>query len=291
MNGLLLIDKDRDWTSSDAVTKMRGVLHERRIGHGGTLDPLATGLLVLMVGRATRASDDIMGHDKTYHAVLRLGRTTDTQDITGKTLQESPVSVSNARLEEACARFIGEIDQIPPMYSAIKIGGKKLYEIARKGGEVERKSRRIRIESLTVTGRDGDDIALAVRCSSGTYIRTLCHDLGQALGCGGCMAALRRTEIGDFHIEDACRIGELTEMGRDRIAERLLPVDTVYAAYPAITVKPKDEEKLRHGAPIAFPGEDGLWRVYSAENGFLLLGRAGQGQLRIEKSFFEPKEG
>ena len=196
MNGILLVDKEQDWTSNDVVAKLKGVLHERRIGHSGTLDPMATGLLVLFVGRATRAVEFAESHSKRYLAGLRLGLSTDTQDITGRVLKSAKAPVSREELLAVLEEFKGEISQIPPMYSAIKVKGQKLYDIARRGGEVERKPRQITVSALTLLGREGEDWLLDVRCSKGTYIRTLCHDIGERLGCGGCMSSLRRIQAG-----------------------------------------------------------------------------------------------
>ena len=229
MNGILLIDKEQDWTSNDVVVKLKGILHERRIGHSGTLDPMATGLLVVFVGRATRAVSFAESDEKRYLATLRLGLTTDTQDTTGNVIERRAVDVSDEALQRMLDRFTGEQRQIPPMYSAIKVHGKKLYEIARKGGELEREPRRIVIHELRLLGRKGDDVFLDVRCSKGTYIRTLCHDIGAALGCGGCMAALRRISAGCFSVEDAVGIRGVQALAENgSIEERLLPVDSLF---------------------------------------------------------------
>ncbi|MBQ3010606.1 MAG: tRNA pseudouridine(55) synthase TruB, partial [Oscillospiraceae bacterium] len=195
MNGIILIDKPRDWTSHDVVGKLRRLLQERRIGHSGTLDPLATGLLVVFVGRATRAVEFAEADAKQYIAGLRLGVETDTQDITGTILKETECCVTQEELKAVLPRFMGEISQIPPMYSALKVNGQKLYDIARKGGEVERKPRQITIHSLELVDNshlEEGDYCLDVTCSKGTYIRTLCHDIGEALGVGGTMSSLRR---------------------------------------------------------------------------------------------------
>lgn len=214
MDGFLLIDKEQDWTSFDVVAKLRNVLHEKHIGHAGTLDPGATGLLIVMLGKGCKQSDYIMHRDKEYIASLRLGISTDTQDIWGNVLHESDASaVTEKTVKEAIMRFTGDIQQIPPMYSAIKKNGKKLYEIARKGGTVEREPRNIRVESIDILGRDGDDWVLKVRCSSGTYIRTLCNDIGDFIGCGGCMSALRRTRIGGACVEQAHKVSEIKDEG------------------------------------------------------------------------------
>ena len=210
MNGILLVDKPRDWTSFDVAAKLRGLCKTRRIGHSGTLDPMATGLLVMFLGRATRAVPFAEEHDKRYIASLRPGLVTDTQDITGNILENNACSVTAEELEEALRAFRGEIEQIPPMYSAIRVNGRRLYDIARRGGEVERKPRLVTIRSLELLGRDENgDYLLDVRCSKGTYVRTLCHDIGQRLGCGACLSALRRTEVGDFSVENAHTVDEL----------------------------------------------------------------------------------
>ena len=288
MNGILLIDKPAGWTSSDVVAKLRGVLHERRIGHSGTLDPMATGLLVVFVGRATRAVEFAESHEKRYLASLRPGLVTDTQDVTGTPIGGSPRSLSDAELEDALRRFRGEIDQIPPMYSAIKVKGQKLYEIARRGGEVERKPRRVRIGELRLLGRDGEDVLLDVRCSKGTYIRTLCHDIGQALGCGACMSALRRLEAGDFSLEDAYTLEQVQRAADEgRAEELLLPVDRLFAAYPALCLSAAEERKLCVGAAFSRPEAAGEYRVYAPDGAFLALGRLRDGELRSIKSFFE----
>ena len=214
-NGIIIIDKPAGWTSMDVCAKLRGILHEKRVGHAGTLDPMATGVLPVFVGQATKAVSFAENGRKVYEAVLLLGRVTDTQDTRGETLEERAVTVTADDVRAALPRFLGEIEQIPPMYSAIKVNGQKLYDLARQGKEVARKPRRITIYDLALTeDMGGGRYALRVECSKGTYIRTLCHDLGQALGCGGCMAALRRTEASGFGIgeavtlEDAAREGE-----------------------------------------------------------------------------------
>ena len=288
MNGILLIDKPSDWTSSDVVAKLRGILHERRIGHSGTLDPMATGLLAVFVGRATRAVEFAESHEKQYLASLRLGLDTDTQDITGNPIGGEPRAVSDAELEQVLSAFRGDILQIPPMYSAIKVGGKKLYEIARRGGTVERKPRPVHIAELRYLGREGEDILLDVTCSKGTYIRSLCHDIGERLGCGGCMSALRRTRAGDFRLEDAYTLSQVQEAAdRGEAASLLLPVDRLFAAYPALRADAAAEKRIRTGAAFAVSAPDGDYRVYGPTGDFLALGRLRSGELRSIKSFFE----
>ena len=290
MNGILLIDKPQDWTSSDVVAKLRGVLHEKRIGHAGTLDPMATGLLVLLIGRATCACAFAEAEDKEYRAALRLGLATDTQDITGTPLREGDASfVTDALLRETLRRFEGEQEQIPPMYSAIKHKGKKLYEIARRGGEVQRKPRPITVQRIEYTGRSGEDRLLDIACSKGTYVRTLCHDIGESLGCGGCMSALRRIRIGQFRVEDAHTIPEvIAEAAEGRADALLLPLDSLFAAQPALIVGAEEERRIRCGNEAALPGTpDGVWRVYGENRAFLALARTEAGVLTTIKSFFE----
>ena len=288
MNGILLVDKEQGWTSSDVVVKLKGILHQRRVGHAGTLDPMATGLLVVFAGRATRAVEFAERDEKRYLASLRLGLRTDTQDIWGTALERRPVEINREELEAALARFRGEQEQLPPMYSAIKVGGKKLCDVARRGGEVERKLRRITIRELRLLGQDGEDWLLDVRCSKGTYIRTLCHDVGAALGCGGCMSALRRVEAGGFSVDDALKIAELRALAdAGELEKRILPVDRLFADRPVCFAAPEEEKKLRCGSvyPTALP--DGEYRVCGETGAFLMLGRAERGSMRTVKSFFE----
>ena len=288
MNGILLIDKPAGWTSSDVVAKLRGVLHEKRIGHSGTLDPMATGLLVLFIGRSTRAVEFAESHDKRYLAGLRLGLATDTQDVTGNPIGGEPRPVSRAELEEVLSRFRGEIAQVPPMYSAIKIRGQKLYEIARRGGEVERKPRPVSIRALEVAGELDGDFLLDVRCSKGTYVRTLCHDIGQALGCGGCMSSLRRLEAGEFQLEDAHTLDEVIAAADEGRAETLLlPVDSLFSAYPELRVDAAGERRIRCGNTLSVEAASGRYRLYGKSGEFLALARVDSGELKTIKSFFE----
>ena len=209
MNGIVIVDKPQGWTSQDVTARLRRVFNTRRIGHGGTLDPMATGVLPVFVGRATRGVEFFEHAEKTYEAVIRLGLVTDTQDISGAVLEEREVSLSEEEFLGILRQFRGDIMQIPPMYSALKVNGQKLCDLARKGQEVERKPRPITIYQLDAADFDGLTARLTVRCSKGTYIRTLCHDIGQALGCGGCMQALRRISAGAYTIEEAVPLQEL----------------------------------------------------------------------------------
>lgn len=288
MNGIVLVDKPTDWTSHDVVAKLRGVLHERRIGHSGTLDPLATGLLVVFVGRATRAVEFAEADSKEYLAGLRLGVSTDTQDVSGNVLSECTNLPDEVKLRKAIGRFVGDIEQIPPMYSAIKVGGKKLYELARKGESVERSPRRINVSSIDIVGKDGGDYLLKIACSKGTYVRTLCNDIGDALGCGACMSSLRRTKAGIFSVDMAHGIEDIEVAARDeKISEILLPVDSLFASYPELVVGQGTANRLKTGNIIKISAEDGDYRVYSDSGEFLLLGRIAGGKLKTIKSFFE----
>ena len=288
-NGIIIIDKPAGWTSQDVTAKLRGVFHERRIGHGGTLDPMATGVLPVFVGRATRGVEFFESAEKEYEATLRLGTVTNTQDTTGEVVEEHEVQVSDEQLLAVCRQLTGEISQMPPMYSAIKVNGKKLYELARKGQDVERKPRAVTIFALDVLSRNGSDVQLRIRCSKGTYIRTLCHDLGQLLGCGGCMAALRRTQAGQFTLAQSVTLPQLLEFteGNDP-AQLLMPVDALFSAYPALIVTMAQTERLRHGAQVRdWQFADGTYRVFAENGEFLLLGAVKGGVLTTIKSFFE----
>ena len=288
-NGIIIIDKPQDWTSMDVCAKLRRLLGERRVGHAGTLDPMATGVLTVFVGRATRAVEFAERGNKEYEAVLRLGLDTDSQDTTGNVLSEAPVTCTREEIEAVLPQFRGEILQVPPMYSALKVNGKKLYELARKGKTVERKPRPVTIEALELGKSLGEqDYALRIRCSKGTYIRTLCHDIGQALGCGGVMAALRRTEAAGYTLADCVTLEEVAQAAEAGTTEKLLrPVDTLFAQYPALTVRGRQEQLCRNGNPIRSPGEDGTFRVYAEDGTFLLLGSRKDGELRTVKSFFD----
>lgn len=287
MNGIILIDKPQGWTSHDVVGKLRGILHERRIGHSGTLDPLATGLLVVFVGRATRAVEFAEADRKEYIAGLRLGISTDTQDITGRIINEGTDLPDEMELRKALERFKGELEQIPPMYSAVKVGGKKLYELARKGESIERKPRHITVFGLETAGREDNDYILNVVCSKGTYIRTLCHDIGTALGCGGCMSSLRRTKSGVFSVEDAYTITEVQGAAdRGEADKLLLPADTLFAGYPELRADAASEKLLRNGCIVNASAPDGRFRVYSEKGEFLLLGDVKNGRMKTVKSFF-----
>ena len=285
MNGIVIIDKPAGWTSQDVVSKLRGVLHTKRIGHGGTLDPMATGVLPVFVGRATRGVEFFEHAEKTYETVLRLGITTDTEDISGTVLTEQDAFVTGEQLEAVLENFRGQIMQVPPMYSALKVGGQKLVDLARKGKEVERKPRPVTIHELTLLSMEADGIHLRVRCSKGTYIRTLCKDIGQALGCGGCMASLRRVTAGEYTIDEAVPLAELVEAADP---ERYLrSVDTMFMNYPAIALMEKQEKRCRCGNGFSVNMKPGTYRTYSQTGEFLALVKVEDGVMSTIKSFFE----
>ena len=292
MNGIIIIDKPAGWTSHDVVGKLRGLLHERRIGHGGTLDPMATGVLPVFVGRATRAVEFCENYEKEYIAGIKLGITTDTQDITGNILKKTAADVSKEALLEVLEQFKGEQEQIPPMYSAVKVGGKKLYELARKGKEIERKPRKIEIKKLElIEAREDGEFLLDIICSKGTYIRTLCSDIGDALGCGGVMSSLRRVRAGAFELESAISMEYVGKMAQEgRAEEMMLPVDRLFVKYPETSVeKPEEEKAVLNGGGYKTSLPDGTYRVYDKDGSFLMLGQCQGGIMETIKSFFEVK--
>ena len=284
MNGIVIVDKPQDWTSQDVTARLRRVFNTRRIGHGGTLDPMATGVLPVFVGRATRGVEFFEHAEKTYEATLRLGLATDTEDITGTVLEERPVTVTEAEFLAILAQFRGEILQVPPMYSALKVNGQKLCDLARKGKEVERKPRPITIFELECLEFTGDTAKLRVRCSKGTYIRTLCKDIGEALGCGGCMAALRRVTAGEYGIENAVPLQELLDT--EAPEKYLQNVDTMFTQYPAVTLTEKQEQRCRNGNSFTLKMADGRYRVYSQSGEFLALSQVEGDIMSTVKSFF-----
>lgn len=288
MNGIVIVDKPQGWTSQDVTARLRRVFQTRRIGHGGTLDPMATGVLPVFVGRATRGVEFFEHAEKTYETVLRLGITTDTEDITGTTLTESPVDLAGVDLETVLDRFRGDIFQVPPMYSALKVNGQKLCDLARKGKEVERKPRPITIFELTLLKAEGCELHLRVRCSKGTYIRTLCKDIGEALGCGGCMAALRRVQAGEYTIEEAIPLETLLETENPESCLR--GVDTMFRNYPAVTLTANQEKRCRNGNAFSVKHPEGTYRAYGETGEFLMLAKVEGGVMTTVKSFFNVQE-
>lgn len=285
-NGIIIIDKPAGWTSMDVCAKLRGILKTKKIGHAGTLDPMATGVLPVFVGQATRAVSFAEGGEKEYVAGLRLGLATNTQDTEGQTLTQSPVTVGREELEAVLPRFTGEISQIPPMFSAIKINGQKLYDLARQGKEVERKARAVTIFALEVVEQVSEtDYILRIRCSKGTYVRTLCHDIGQALGCGGCMFSLRRTMAAGFTLDESVTLEQMQEGG-----EALLrPTDSLFRDRPDYRLKTeKQEERCRNGNPFFIQENlpEGEYRIYGREGAFLCLSRLQGDTMTSLKNFF-----
>ena len=285
MNGIVIIDKPAGWTSQDVVSKLRGVLKTRRIGHGGTLDPMATGVLPVFVGRATRGVEFFEHAEKVYETVLRLGLTTDTEDITGTVLTQTACNIPAEMVEAVLPQFRGDILQIPPMYSALKVNGQKLYDLARKGKEVERQPRPITIHELTLLGVDAEGVHLRVHCSQGTYIRTLCKDIGEALGCGGCMASLRRVQAGEYTAQESVPLDTLLES--ENPEQYLRPVDSMFRNHVAVTLSEKQELRCRNGNSFSVKMADGTYRAYAQNGEFLMLAKVENGTMSTVKSFFE----
>ena len=247
-HGMINVYKEKGFTSHDVVAKLRGICKQKKIGHTGTLDPDAVGVLPVCLGCATRLCDMLTDKDKEYVAVLRLGITTDTQDATGKVLAEKEVSVSEEEVRAVIASFEGEQLQIPPMYSALKVNGKKLYELAREGKEIERKARPIVVHEIEILSENMPEFTIRVKCSKGTYIRTICHDIGQKLSCGGVMVSLKRTKVGNFGIEDAYTLSQIEDMAKEgKLCEILLPVEKVFEKLPEIRVKETAMKALLNG--------------------------------------------
>lgn len=285
MNGIVIIDKPAGWTSQDVTARLRRVFGTRRIGHGGTLDPMATGVLPVFVGRATRGVEFFEHAEKTYETELLLGVATDTEDTTGTVRARREVNVTQARLDEVLERFRGEIMQIPPMYSALKVNGQKLCDLARKGRQVERQPRPVTIHELTLLSREGDTLRLRVRCSKGTYIRTLCADIGEALGCGGCMQALRRTQAGEYTIAEAVPLQQLLEAAEPETYLR--DVDTMFRGYPGVKLTVNQEKRCRNGNAFSVTLPGGTYRAYSQTGEFLMLAKVEDGVMSTIKSFFD----
>lgn len=292
MQGIMIVDKPAGWTSFDVIAKLRGVLGTRKLGHSGTLDPMATGVLPVFFGGASKAVDLQLDHTKTYQAVLRLGSRTDTGDITGTVLESRPVTAGEQQLLEALPRFIGPQMQVPPMYSAVKIDGQPLYKLARQGVEVERKPRPIEIFSIAYGGSPAqDEYQLTVRCSKGTYIRTLLEQIAEAMGQLGTMSALRRTSAGLYTEADAHTLEQILAAkaeGPQALQALALPVESAFEPLPLLVVEPWVEQHLYNGCPTShYPAADGRYRVRSTDGGFLGLAQINGGVLKVEKLFVE----
>jgi tRNA pseudouridine55 synthase len=290
-NGVLNVYKEADFTSHDVVAKLRGILHQKKIGHTGTLDPAAVGVLPVCLGNATKLGEFLTEQDKEYLATLRLGITTDTQDLTGMVLSDKAVIISEEEVRAAVLSFQGSYQQIPPMYSALKMEGKKLYELARKGQEVERKARLVEIKELEIENLALPDIELRLVCSKGTYVRALCHDIGEKLACGGAMASLKRTRVGEFMIKDSLTLAQIEELARDgRIAEAVKAVDKFFEHLRAVTVKDEQLSLVKNGNKLSAQedfAEGEVVRVYGEDGTFYAIYSYQQstGELKPLKMF------
>lgn len=292
MQGILIVDKPTDWTSFDVIAKLRGILGTRKLGHSGTLDPMATGVLPVFCGGASKAVDLQLDHTKAYRAVLKLGARTDTGDVTGTVLETAPVTAGEKELLEVLPQFVGAQMQTPPMYSAVKINGQPLYKMARQGIEVERKARPIEIFSLEYGGSPAEnEYELTVRCSKGTYIRVLLEDIAAAMGQKGTMSALRRVAAGVYTEADAHTLEEIQAAkneGPAALEALMLPVESVFGSLPLLTVAPKVEQHLYNGCPTShYPAADGRYRVRNEAGQFLGIANIVGGVLKVEKLFVE----
>ena len=258
MDGILVVNKPQGWTSHDVVGHIRQLTHQKKVGHAGTLDPMATGGLLVCLGRATRVAEYLMGSDKTYRAVMRLGVETDTYDAEGQVIATQPVAVDESELRAVLARLIGEIDQVPPMYSALKRDGKPLYKLARQGIEVEREPRRIKIHDIALRAWQPPDATMDVRCSSGTYIRSLAHDIGAALGCGAHLIALTRLPSGAFTLDEAVTLQDLEGLHASRLRGLLHPLDAALQDLPALTLDADQARRVLMGQSITPSGVKAL---------------------------------
>lgn len=298
IHGIINVYKEKGFTSHDVVAKLRGIAGQKKIGHTGTLDPDATGVLPVCLGKATKLCDLLTDKDKTYEAVLLLGKTTDTQDITGEVLEEKPTeTLVEDKVREVIEGFIGDYEQIPPMYSALKVNGKKLYELAREGKVIERKARSVKILDIKILEMDLPRVRMEVSCSKGTYIRTLCHDIGEKLGCGGCMESLIRTRVSAFRIEDARTLDEIEALKQEgKLAGLLVPIEEMFPSYPKITVKDDWKAFAKNGNPLDVKmlkeacGQDGesQVRLYDEAGKFIAIYQWKENEKRyhIVKMFF-----
>lgn len=286
MNGVVIVDKPAGITSHDVVSRLRRIYKTRRVGHTGTLDPMATGVLPVCIGSATKAADMLVSSTKRYSAELMLGKRTDTLDIEGTVIEECPVNVSDEDIRNAISSFVGEQEQLPPMYSAIKQNGKKLYELARMGVETERDKRRIIIHSIEIQSIDIPYVKIDVRCSKGTYIRSLCDDIGRKLGCGAVMTALRRTETAGFTAEEARTIDELEAM--ENAFDAVIPTDRLFDKLPRIDLNEKQEKSIKNGVRMTWrAGEEGeVYRLYGNDGSFLCVSKLSDSRLVLVKSFW-----
>ena len=292
MQGILIVDKPTDWTSFDVIAKLRGILGTRKLGHSGTLDPMATGVLPVFCGGASKAVDLQLDHTKAYRATLKLGARTDTGDVTGTVLETAPVTAGEKELLEVLPRFVGPRMQTPPKYSAVKINGQPLYKLARQGMEVERKARPIEILSIQYEGSPAEnEYTLTVKCSKGTYIRVLLEEIAEAMGQKGTMSALRRVAAGVYTEADAHSLEEIQaakNAGPEALQALMLPVESVFTSLPLLVADERVEQHLYNGCPTSrYPAADGRYRVRNAQGQFLGLANITGGVLRVEKLFVE----
>lgn len=296
MTGIIIIDKPKDMTSFGAVARVRRICGEKKCGHTGTLDPMATGVMTVMLGGATRFCELLPSHDKAYIASFRLGMRTDTLDITGEVVETKSVDSTAEQVREALKDFVGDISQLPPMYSAVSVNGQRLYELARKGIEVERKSREVTVFSIDMLeeNEESGEYKIAVECSSGTYIRTLIDDLGIKLGCGAVMTDLRRTKANGFSLEDAVTVEELQRLAENgNLSEKVIPVDKALEEYPVINVTQPQAKRFSNGGELDLqrlrcPKMLGIYRVYDPDSRFIGLGEIGQSDsLTIKRVYVE----
>ncbi len=283
MDGIINVYKPLGLSSHGVVSRVRRILNMKRVGHTGTLDPMAEGVLPICVGQGTKASDMLTDSDKQYRAVMRLGIVTDTQDMEGEILCEKEVTCTPDEVISAVKSFEGEIDQIPPMYSAVKVDGKKLYELARKGVEIERKPRKVTIRKIVIEKIDMPFVTMLVDCTKGTYIRTLCNDIGEKLGTGGVMNSLIRTKAGGFSIEDAVTLETLEAEGAEKY---LVSLNQVFSKYPSVTVGEKAEKKVLNGQALSCTIPQGIYRVVNKSGVLLCLSESSGGILKMKKSFY-----
>ena len=296
-NGVIIVNKEKGFTSHDVVAKLRGILKQKKIGHTGTLDPDATGVLPVCLGHATKLCDMLTDKDKTYETVMLLGKVTDTQDLSGTVLSEGSLDgIDNEMVETCIGEFVGNYLQIPPMYSALKVNGKKLYELARQGIEVERKARPVVIHSIRIIKMDLPRVRMEVSCSKGTYIRTLCHDIGEKLGCGACMEELVRTQVSRFVLADSLTLNQVREMkDAERLDEVLVPIDAMFDEYDAVTLQ-KEFATFAYNGNVFMPKHiceklelsDGKFvRVYDEEGQFIAIYKFEKEKwiFRVEKMF------
>ena len=299
IHGIINVYKEKGYTSHDVVAKLRGIVGQKKIGHTGTLDPDATGVLPVCLGKATKLCDLLTDKDKTYEAVMLLGRTTDTQDITGEILEEKSIqNLTENTVRETIMKFVGDYEQIPPMYSALKVNGKKLYELAREGKTIERKARPVKILEIRILEMDLPRVRMEVSCSKGTYIRTLCNDIGEKLGCGGCMESLIRTRVSGFQIADAKTLDEIQKIRQEgRLDEILIPIDEMFPVYPKIIIKEKWKAFAKNGNPLepkmltdrkTVAGDNEQVRLYDEDGKFIAIYQWEEKdrQYHIVKMFF-----